>query len=122
MDGTYDYFEFTDLCAYNENSLFSATFHNLGECEIDIKMYDDNGKEQLIISRLQPDEKHTHEAYFTQNFFFVRSDSHKRLKAEANGIMADIFEGCLFKAKEGRLISVNISSGKPSVNSYPYMQ
>ena len=122
MDGIHEYSKFTDSCAYGENRLFSVAFHNLDEYQIDIKMYDDNGKEQLIISRLQPDEKHTHEAYFTQNFFFVRSDSHKRLKAEANGIMADIFEGCLFKAKEGRLISVNISSGKPSVNSYPYMQ
>ena len=84
-------------------------------------MYDDNWKEQLIESRVQPDGKHTHEAYFNQKFFFMRSDNHKRLKAEANGIMADIFEGCLFKAKEGRLIVVNISSGKPSINSYLYM-
>ena len=85
-------------------------------------MYDDNWKEQLIESRVQPHGKRTHEVYFNQKFFFVRSDNNMRLKAEANGIIADIFEGCLFKAKEGRLILVNISSGKTSVDSYLYMR
>ena len=74
-------------------------------------MYDENLNEQLIKSRIEPEAEYSHEAYFDQNFVFKRSKSHQRLKANANGVTADVFEGCHFMAKQGRLILVNISGG-----------
>ena len=67
---------------------------------------------QLVKSGIDPEDEYTHEAKFGQNFFFKRSDFDERLKASANGLTADIFEGCRFGAEEGRLIFVNVSGRK----------
>ena len=92
--------------------MFYVKFHNLDSYRIDIKRYDKNMMIQLVKSRIEPDGEYTHVAKFGQNFFSKRSDADKRLKVSANGITADIFEGCRFGAEEGRLIYVNVSSGK----------
>ena len=70
---------------------------------------------QLVKARIDPEDEYTHEAKFGENFFFKRSGLDKRLKASANGLTADIFEGCRFLAEEGRLIFVNVSGGKISL-------
>ena len=74
-------------------------------------IYDERLNEQLIKSKIEPEAEYSHEAYFEQNFVFKRSENYQRLKANANGITADVFEGCHFKAKQGRLILVNVSGG-----------
>ena len=74
-------------------------------------MYDENLNEQLIKPRIEPEAEYSHEAYFDQNFVFKRSENHQRLRASANGVTADAFEGCHFKAKQGRLILVTIFGG-----------
>ena len=91
--------------------MFSIKFHNSDNQEVDIKMYDESLNEQLIKSRIEPNDEYSYEAYFSQNFFFVRYQTEKRLRASANGMTADVFEGCQFKAKEGRLILVTINGG-----------
>ena len=102
---------FTGLCLSNEDSMFSVKFHNSDDYEVDIKMYDKSLNAQLVKSRMESGAEYSHEAHFSQNFFFVRSQTKKRLRASANRVTADVFEGCQFKAKEGRLILVNITSG-----------
>ena len=79
-------------------------------------MYDENLNEQLIKSRIEPEAEYSHEAYFYQNFVFKRSENYQRLKANANGVTADVFEGCHFKAKQGRLILVYVSGGNLQFN------
>ena len=86
-------------------------FHNLDNYDIDVKEYDSNWNEKLIKSRIRPGGEHTLEVNFTQSFFFRRSDYDKRLKATANGVISDVFQGCRYQAKKGRLLSVEISSG-----------
>ena len=54
---------------------------------------------------------HTLEVNFTQRFFFKRSDYDKRLKATANGVTSDVFQGCRYQAMKGRFLSVDITSG-----------
>lgn len=77
-------------------------------------MYDKSGNVKLAKSKVDPEDEYSHEAYFGQNFFFKRSATDKRLKASANGVTAELFEGCRFRAKEGRLTLVNVSDGKKS--------
>ena len=91
--------------------MFLVKFHNSDELEIDIKMYDENLNEQILKYRVQPEDEYLYEAQFSQQFFFERSDTKRRLRAMANGITADVFEGCQFKAKEGRLLLVDIRGG-----------
>ena len=92
--------------------MFLVKFHNSDDLEIDIKMYDENLNEQTLKYRVQPKDEYLYEAQFSQQFFFERSDTKRRLRASANGITADVFEGCQFKAKEGRLLLVHITGGK----------
>ena len=101
-----------DSCVHTENGRFYAKFHNSDNHRIDIKRHNEGMMIQLVKSNIDSEDEYTHEAKFGQNFFFKRSDFDKRLKASANGLTADIFEGCRFGAEEGRLIFVNISSGK----------
>ena len=106
----------TDSCSNRENSVFTVRFHNLDNYEIDIKEYDNNWNEKIIKARIQPGDDHTLEVNFTQRFFFKRSDYDKRLKATANGVTSNVFQGCRYQAKEGRLLSVDIISGNQSAN------
>ena len=91
--------------------MFLVKFHNSYEFEIDIKMYDESLNEEILKYRVQPKDEYLYEAHFSQQFFFENSDTKRRLRASANGITADGFEGCQFKAKEGRLLPVNITGG-----------
>ena len=101
----------TESCAYIENEMFYAKFYNYDQYPIDILMYDQEWNKLLVRPRLNPGNEYSHETYFTQNYLFKRSDTNERLKCSANGITAHVFEGCRFKATEGRLIMVNISRG-----------
>ena len=73
--------------------------------------YDQNWNEETIKLKIDPGQEFPYEAYFSQNFFFKRSDTDKRLKASSNGMTSEVFEGCRFEAKAGRLIYVEISNG-----------
>ena len=64
-----------------------------------------------MYSRLGKGKEFTHQAYFTQNWLFLRSNARQRLKARANGVVAETFEGCRFKAEANKQINVNISGG-----------
>ena len=44
-------------------------------------------------------------------WLFLRSNTRERLKAHANGVVAETFEGCRFKAEANKQIIVNISGG-----------
>ena len=99
------------MCQNGEIGNFFVKFHNADEFPIDISMYDENLNEQVIKSRIEPEAEYSHEAYFYQTFVFKRSENYQRLKANANGVTADVFEGCHFKAKQGRLILVYVSGG-----------
>ena len=101
----------TDSCSNSDNSVFTVRFHNLDDYEIDIKEYDNYWNEKIIKSRIPPGDDHTLEVNFTQRFFFKRSDYDKRLKATANGVTSDVFQGCRYQAMKGRFLSVDISSG-----------
>ena len=92
--------------------MFLVKFHNSDEMfEIDIKMFDENLNEQILKYRVEPKDEYLYEAHFSQQFFFEISGTKRRLRASANGITADVFEGCRFKAKEGGLLLVNIKRG-----------
>ena len=78
---------------------------------IDIKKYDENWNEKLVKSRVDPESEYAHEDFFRQFFFFERSDSNQSLPAFANGVTADFFEGCRFKAEAGIPLTVKISRG-----------
>ena len=91
--------------------MFFVKFYNGDKFHVDISMYDSNWCERMIKSRIESKAEYSHEANFTQNFIFKRSETFQRLKANANGVTAHVFEGCRFKATEGRLILVNISGG-----------
>ena len=80
-------------------------------------MYDESLNEQILKYRVPPKNEYLYEAHFSQQFFFENSDTKRRLRASANGATADVFEGCLFKAKEGRLLLVNIIGGNTLVYS-----
>ena len=80
-------------------------------------MYDKSGNVQLVKSNIDSKDEFSHEAYFGQNFFFKRSKNDKRLKAYANEVTAELFEGCRFMAKKGRLILVNVFDGKVQIIS-----
>ena len=84
--------------------------------DIDVKEYDRNWDEQLIKSRITPGDDYTREVNFTQSFFFKRSDYDERLKATANGMTSNVFQGCRYQAKEGRLLSVDVFNGNQSDN------
>ena len=99
------------LCPYSKNDKVSVTFLNLDKFPIDIKRYDENWKEKLVKSRVYPENQYAHEVFFRQYFFFERSDSNQSLQASANGVTADFFEGCRFKAEAGRPLTVRISRG-----------
>ena len=101
----------TDSCSNGQNNVFTVRFLNLDNYEIDIKEYDNNWNEKTIKSRIPPGDDHTLEVNFTQRFFFKRSDYDKRLKATANGVTSDVFQGCRYQAMKGRFLSVDISSG-----------
>ena len=88
--------------------------------DIDVKEYDINWNEKLIKSRIRPGGEYTLEVNFTQSFFFKRSDYDKRLKATANGVTSDVFQGSRYQAKRGRLLSVDVSSGNSSTNLFFY--
>ena len=97
--------------------MFLVKFHNSYEVEVDIKMYDETLNEQILKYRVPPKNEYLYEAHFSQQFFFENSDTKRRLRASANGITGDVFEGCQFKAKEGRLLLVDITGGKSLVYS-----
>ena len=108
---------FAESCTtYGEQDSFTVAFLNLDNYPIDIITYDKDGNERLVTPRLNPGDAYTHEAHFTQDWLFKRSDTRKRLKAYANGVSSESFEGCRFKANKGRLLRVNISSGNKRVN------
>ena len=65
----------------------------------------------LVKSRVDPESEYAHEDFFRQYFFFERSDSNQSLPAFANGVTADFFEGCRFKAEAGTPLTVKISRG-----------
>ena len=104
------------VCLYDESDMFFAKFHNLDEYSIDIIKYDERWNQNLIKSRLDPNDEYSHEAYFAQNFLFKRSDTKDRLKASANGVTSEVFEGCRYRADAGRLILVNILGGNKLFN------
>ena len=91
--------------------MFFVKFHNSDRHPIDIKTYDREWNEGTLKSKLGPEEEFSHETYFTQNFLFKRSETKDRLKATANGVTSEVFEGCRFGAEPGRLLFVNIISG-----------
>ena len=108
---------FTESCTtYGEQDTFTVSFRNLDNYPIEIITYDEDGNEKLVTSRLNPGDAETHETHFTQNWLFKRSETRKRLKAYANGVSSETFEGCRFKATKGRLLRVNISSGNKRFN------
>ena len=102
--------------------MFFVKFHNLDQYQIDIKMYDKSGNIKVAKSKVDPGYEYSHEAYFGQNFFFKRSATDKQLKASANGVTAELFEGCRFMAMGGRLMLVNVSDGKKPSTHQPYNQ
>ena len=103
---------FAESCTtYGEQDTFTVAFLNLDNYPIDIITYDKDGNEKPVASRLNPGDVDTHETHFTQDWLFKRSDTRQRLKAYANGVSSETFEGCRFKANKGRLLRVNISRG-----------
>lgn len=96
--------------------MFFIKFHNSAPYPIDIKMYGKAWNEKIVKLALGPEDEYTHEAYFTYKFFFTKSDTHQRLNASANGLLAIAFEGCKFQAKPGRLIVVYITGDKEQID------
>ena len=103
---------FIDSCAHNKNDVFTVTFSNANKYPVDIKRYDDNWNEELVRSRLNPGQESTHETDFSSWWLLKTSDTARRLKARANGIISDVFTGCHYKAKRGRCLPVTILTGK----------
>ena len=103
---------FKDSCKHGKNDLFVVTFRNSDEYSVDIKRYDENWNEELVRSRLKPEQESTHETDFRSKWLFKRSDTAHRLKAQANGVTSDVFTGCHFTAKPGRFLPVTILAGK----------
>ena len=96
---------------YGKQDIFFVKFHNADEEPIDIKRYNENGNREEMYSRLGQGKGFSHQAYFTQNWLFLRSNTKERLNARANGVVAETFEGCRFKAEANKQINVNISGG-----------
>ena len=96
---------------YGKQDIFFVKFHNADVEPIDIKRYNENGNREEMYSRLDPGKGFSHQAYFTQNWLFLRSNTRDRLNARANGVVAETFEGCRFKAEANKQINVNISGG-----------
>ena len=97
-----------DVCQYQEIDKFDVTFHNTDQFPIDVLLYNQEGNDELIKSRLRPDNEMTVETSFTHQWIFRRSDSKEYLKASGNGIMAQVFEGCRFLAKSNERLLVTI--------------
>ena len=104
-------FTISDSCAYGKNERFFVKFHNSAKFAIDIKMYGNTYDMISVKSAVAPGVEYAHEALFKDKFFFTKSDTNDRLNASANGIKSTVFEGCLFKAEQGRMITVYISEG-----------
>ena len=100
-----------DSCKHGKNDKFFVKFHNSDKYPIDVLQYDENWNEKIVKSNINPENEFTYETVFLQNFLFKRADTDKRLKASSKGMISDVFEGCRFEAKQGRLINVNISYG-----------
>ena len=100
-----------ESCLYGKQDTFFVKFINSDEQPIDIKRYNENGNREEMYSRLGQGKGFTHQAYFTQNWLFLKSDTRERLNARANGVVAETFEGCRFKAEANKQINVNISGG-----------
>lgn len=86
-------------------------FHNYDKYPIDIKKYDQGWNEQLVKANVQPGYEYSEEAFFSHNYYFVRSKTHERLNSSANDVTAILFEGCRFQAETGKLIIVNVLKG-----------
>ena len=104
-------FDSAQLAQRLKNDIFSVSFRNSDKYPIDIMQYDQSWNEETVKLKTDPGQEFPYEAYFSQNFFFKRSDTDKRLKASSNGMTSEVFEGCRFEAKAGRLIYVEISNG-----------
>ena len=100
-----------DSCKHGKNDEFSVKFYNSDKYPIDVLQYDENWNEKVVKAKINPENEFTYETVFSQNFLFKRTDTEKRLKASSNGIISDVFEGCRFEAKAGRLIDVKIFYG-----------
>ena len=100
-----------DSCKHGKNDKFFVKFHNSDKYPIDVLQYDENWNEKIVKSKIKPENEFTYETVFLQNFLFKRADTDKRLKASSNGMISDVFEGCRFEAKAGRLIDVKIFYG-----------
>ena len=105
----------TDSCPYGDNDKFEVTFRNSDRQEIDIIWYNEQGNEQLMESNLPPENERTFLTYFTHQWIFKRSGNKERLKATANGVSAQVFEGCRFMAKPDKRIQITISEGNKIV-------
>ena len=71
--------------------------------------YNQEGNEELMRSELLPENEMTVETSFTHQWIFRRSDSKQYLKAQGNGMTAQIFEGCRFRARPNERLIVTIS-------------
>ena len=94
-----------DACHYRETDKFYVTFHNTDQFPIDVLRYNQKGNEELMKSRLIPDNEMTVQTSFTLMWKFRRSDSKEYLKASGNGMIAQVFEGCRFQAKPNERIT-----------------
>ena len=107
-----DLFILSGFCKYEANDTFLVKFHNSDKFPIDITTFDDSGNEQLLVKRrINPGDHYSHKAFFIQEFFFTRSNTKQSLQASANGVTADDFEGCRFKAEKSKPILVEIYRG-----------
>ena len=106
-------FSLLDACPYQETDMFYVTFHNTDRFPIDVFWENQEGNEELIKSRLRPDNEMTVETSFTHLWKFRRSDSKEYLKASGNGFMSQVFEGCRFQAKSNERFLVTISYVAP---------
>ena len=71
--------------------------------------------------RLTPESEITLNTSFTRQWIFLRSETKDRLMATGNGVTAQIFDGCRFKANANQLIFVSISGGKIIHSTYNLM-
>ena len=67
--------------------------------------------EQILTSKLAPKSEVMFGTYFSHEWIFKRYWSNDRLFANANGVQAEVFEGCRFKVKPTDRLIVEISTG-----------
>ena len=99
-------------CGNGERNRYFATFHNSDRYPIDVIWMDSNGAENVMKSKLDPQNEFTNETYFRQSWKFRRSANKEILMVQANEVEGKSFEGCQFQADADEIIRVRISGGK----------